>query len=158
MDTQQNNVPELDPNHIAAETPEPAAEKLDSLDIDIPIEEGVEKITLICDPPSIEGKCDEDEGESESESESSESETSSSSSSSSSSASSSESSSSDSDCDGDDEEPRPAADLEVEEGEVSGSDDDKMVNWSAVDDDVDDGDAVVEPIRSKNEIQVFFFF
>ena len=47
-----------------------------------------------------------------------------------------------------------------EEGEISDSDEEKMVSWSIVDEDGDeDGDVGGGggPIRSKNELQVFFY-
>lgn len=134
-----NNGSELDPNPLVAETP--VAEKLCTLDDEIPIEKSVERITLTGGPPSVEvnGNEDKDDG-SEGESESSESESESSTSSSSS------SSTSGSDSDEDD------AEDEDEEGQIS--DDEKMVSWSAADGDLDDDeDVVVGPIKSKNEIQ-----
>jgi len=138
-----NNGSELDANPFAAETP--VAEKLGTSGDEIPIEKSVERITLTGDPPSVEVNGNEDKNDgSEGESESSESESESSTSSSSS------SSTSGSDSDEDDEE-----DAENEEGQIS--DDEKMVSWSAADDDLDDEDVVVGPIKSKNEIQVFVF-
>lgn len=140
-----NNGSELDPNPFAAETP--VAGKLGTSDDEIPIEKSVERITLTGDPPSVEvnGNEDKDDGsEGESESESSESESESSTSS---------SSTSGSDSDEDDEDDAE----DEEEGQIS--DDEKMVSWSAADGDLDDDeDVVVGPIKSKNEIQVFFFF
>ncbi|CAK8538174.1 unnamed protein product [Lathyrus sativus] len=139
MATQNNNESEHDPNPVVAETPEPEAENIDTLDDEVPIEKIVEKITLAGDPSSVEvngnedkdNSDDEDESESESDSESESSEYEASSSSSSSSSSGSD-----------------------EEGEIRDSDAEKMVSWSEAGGDFDDDDeVVVEPIRSKNEIR-----
>lgn len=155
MATEHNNGSELDPNTTGAATAELETEKVGTLggDTDTPIEEAVEKITLVSGSPPIEGNGNEDESESESESENTESETSSSS-------SSAPDSGSNSDSD-DEEEARHAVDVEVEEGEISGSDEEKIVSWSTVADDIDaddDCDVVGGPIRSKNELQVLSFF
>ncbi|XP_061349539.1 H/ACA ribonucleoprotein complex non-core subunit NAF1-like [Gastrolobium bilobum] len=133
--------------HSGVETLEPETEKFGTLDCAIPIEEGVEKITLVGTSLTVE----ENGNMEESESENSDSECSSSSSGSGSSSSSS-SSSSDSDDDDEEEEEKKG---EVEEGEISGSDGDKMVSWGIVDDDINDDDdvAVGGPIRSNNELQ-----
>lgn len=181
MATQHNNndadngialaVDDLDPNPIGPTRVE-EYEKVETLEVGHPIEEGVEKISLVgasqtCVTP-IQGNGNEDESESESESEAS-----------SSGGSSSSSSSSDSDGDGDSDEDgdKKKEEGEIEEGELRDSDDDeseddkseggdKLVGWSMVDDDGDDDIDVVDydddarggggPIKSKNELEVFF--
>ncbi|KAL2320666.1 hypothetical protein Fmac_029635 [Flemingia macrophylla] len=126
-------------------------EKFETLGCDVPIEEAVDNIILKGSSPSIEenGDKNDSESKSESQSESSESESENSESESS---SDSESGTSSSISDSDDED---NDDVEFEEGEVNGSDEEKMVSWSMVDDDGDeeDGDDVGGPIKSKNELQ-----
>ncbi|KAK7312776.1 hypothetical protein VNO77_36903 [Canavalia gladiata] len=152
MAAQHENGSDLDPNSIGVGTQEAEGEKFGTLGCAVPIEKCVEKITLVGASLSIEGNGEKEDNESEngnSESESSSSASDSDSCSSSSSTSDSE----------DDEDARHDSDVEVEEGEISGSDEEKMVSWSMADDgnvdhedDEDDVDAG-GPIRSKNELQ-----
>ncbi|CAL0328976.1 unnamed protein product [Lupinus luteus] len=171
---------ELDPNLIGANWVE-ECEKVGSFHVGYPIEEAVEKISLVdesqtcvtttqengnkdetIDEIKVESK-DENRSESESDSES-ESEDSSS--------EESKSSGSDSDSDSDSDEDDKKDKGRVEEGKVEGSDDDdeyetddskdgdKMVTSGLDDDDVDvlefdddDDGAIGGPIRSKNELE-----
>ncbi|KAG4390430.1 hypothetical protein GLYMA_06G297000v4 [Glycine max] len=149
---------EIDPNPTGVEAHEAEAEKFGTLGCAVPIEEGLEKITLVGPSLSVEENLVKDDSEieieSESESENSESESSSSDSGSGSSSNSSSGSSSCSDSEDDDDDKDD--DVEVEEGEISDSDEEKMVSWSIVDEDGDeDGDVGGGggPIRSKNELQ-----
>ncbi|KAK7404964.1 hypothetical protein VNO78_06055 [Psophocarpus tetragonolobus] len=145
--SQHENRSNIDPNCIGVESYEAGAEKCGTLGCAVPIEDVVEKINLLGSSLSIEESGDKDDSDSDSESDNSESE---SPSSGSGSGSSSSSSGSEDDDDGD---------VEVEDGEISGSDEEKMFSWSVVDDDVDhddedgDDDAGRGPIRSKNELQ-----
>ncbi|XP_027347112.1 H/ACA ribonucleoprotein complex non-core subunit NAF1-like [Abrus precatorius] len=159
MALQHENGSDLDPNPIGVETHAAEGEKLGTLGGAVPIEEGVEKISLVGASLSIQGNGENNDSESQNETESdSENENAESdcpSASDSSSGSSSSSSSSDSE---DEEEARHDGDAEVEEGEISGSDKEKMVSWSMVDDDNiehddEDDDDAGGPIRSKNELQ-----
>ncbi|KAK7263623.1 hypothetical protein RJT34_31216 [Clitoria ternatea] len=162
MASPPENGSDIDPNLVGAETQKPEGEKFETLSLPVPIEEGLEKITIVGAPLSVQENGNKDDAasknESESESESdSESEDSDSESSAPDSGNGSSSDSSGSSGSEDEEEEPHGGDVEVEEGEISGSDEEKMVSWSMVDDDVDDvdgGDDVArEPIRSKNEIQ-----
>ncbi|CAJ1978972.1 unnamed protein product [Sphenostylis stenocarpa] len=146
-----------DPSPIGMETQEAETEKFSTLGCAVPIEEAVEKINLLGSPLSIEENSDKDDSGSDSDtksgSENSGSERSDSGSGSSSSSGCSSSDNEEEEEEGDDDDDKG----EVEEGEISSSDEEKMVSWSMVDDDVDhddeDGDAGVGPIRSKNELQ-----
>ncbi|RDX94584.1 H/ACA ribonucleoprotein complex non-core subunit NAF1, partial [Mucuna pruriens] len=176
MASRHENGSETDPNPTAVKTHEAEAEKSGTLGCAVPIEEGMENITLMGSPLSIKGKNinsvgsphlieenghkddSESKSESESESENSESESpDSDSDSDSGNGSGSSSSSSDSeDEDDDDEDDDDNTDGEVEEGEISGSDE-EMFSWRMVDEEVghndEDGDAGGGLIRSKNELQ-----
>lgn len=174
MATQHDNgialaVHEHDPNPIGPTRVE-ECEKIETLEVDHPIEEGVEKISLVGASQTcvtiIQGNGNEDESESESESEAS--------SSGGSSSSSDSDSDSDGDGDGDEDEDgdKKKEEGEVEEGELRDSDDDdeseddkseggdKMFSWSMVDDDDidvvdydDDARGGGGPIKSKNELE-----